>query len=90
MVKLEVDSMALRNLLLHGLHVALGMEALLVPLQLELHALPHLGAARCTQIALRLHSDCTQIALRLHSDCTRIALGLHSDCTQIAIRVHSD
>jgi hypothetical protein len=48
----EVDSTALRYLLLHGLHVALGMEALLIPLQLELHALPHLGSARCTQIAL--------------------------------------
>ena len=56
--------------------MALGMEALLVPLQLELHALPHLGSARCTQTALRLHSDCAQTALRLHSDCTQIALRL--------------
>ena len=56
--------------------MALGMEALLIPLQLELHALPHLGSARCTQMALRWHSDGTQMALRWHSDCTMFALRL--------------
>ena len=55
--------------------MALGMEALLVPLQLEQHALPHLGSTRCTQMALRLHSGAIEwhsVALRWHSDGTHL------------------